>query len=132
MRHPTQAKGIPGQSSGRPTHSSETSSPLDDFRLSLSEQIGGSLERILRLRKAEDVAGRFDRKRSTVYRWAAEPGDVPISALTILGDLDPDPEFLARVAGILMSHSSAKALAREAAGRSTVIVQEISPGRWVR
>jgi hypothetical protein len=88
------------------------------------------LERALRLTKAETIAAAVDRKRSTVYRWAAAPEDVPLAAIPALASFDPDPEFLPRIAGLLLSHVAASALTREAQHRATLIVQEIAPGRW--
>src|SRR6188508_2217466 len=101
------------KANGIPRGDAAVGQALDDFRADLAGQIGGALERILRTHKAEAVAGRFDRKRSTVYRWAADPSDVPVSALLALSELEPGPEFLLRGAGILLSHGSSRALAHE-------------------
>ena len=124
-----QAKGVFG--AGEPVGPA-AGQPSSGLSPTLESELRGCLERVLRAYKAEDVAGRIDRKRSTVYRWAGSPGDVPLGALTILTDLDPDPESLARIAGVLLAHVSARALAREAQGRAVLILEEIAPGRWGR
>lgn len=124
-----QSNGMPGS---HPRSSSIESSPSADFRHGLEGQIGAALERILAYHKAETVAAAFDRKRSTVYRWAAAPEDVPASALLTIALLDPDPEFLVRFAGLLLASTADRALQREAEGRVALIVQEIAPGKWVR
>lgn len=98
----------------------------------LDTELRGCMERILRAHKAEAVAGEVDRKRSTVYRWAAHPEDIPAGALLALADLDPDPDGLARVAGCLLAHVATRALARQAQGRALLIIEESSPGRWTR
>lgn len=108
--------------------SNRTSFALDDFR----SEVGAALERALRIHKAETIAAACDRKRSTIYRWAADPADVPLAALPALASFDPDPEFLARIAGLLLSIHAQRALAREAQGRAVMVFQELSPGRWGR
>src|SRR5262245_5253274 len=109
-----------------------TGQPPDGLSPSLAGEIAASLDRILRRHKAETVGGAVDRSRSTVYTWAGHPDQVPISALPILASFDPDPEFLARVAGHLMAEVSSQALRRHAAGRAVLIVEELAPGRWGR
>lgn len=106
--------------------------PLDDFRPRLEDEIRASLERALRIHKAETIAAAVDRKRSTVYRWQAEPADVPAGALAVLATFDPDPEFLPRVAGHLLSVVAARALRHEATGRAVMVFHELAPGRFVR
>ena len=106
---------------------------LDDFRPNVEGELGSSLERSLRIYKAETIGAAVDRKRSTIYRWAASPEDVPLSAVPTLAEFDPDPDFLARIAGHLLAHVSSAALARSAAGKAITIIHEIGgTGRWGR
>jgi len=122
---PVAANAFQRDSNGNP-------SPLDGLSPLLKGEVGASIERILRHHKAEAIGGVCDRKKSTVYRWAADPSDVPVSALGALASMDNDPEFLARVAGHLLTALAAVALAREAQGRAVSIFHEISPGKWGR
>lgn len=121
-----------GQTNGIPRLSNEAAVPRDDFRVRVEDEISASLERALRLHKAETIAAAVDRKRSTVYRWQADPRDVPASALRVLASFDPDPEFLARVAGHLLAEIASTALRHEAEGRSVMVFHELTPGRFVR
>jgi hypothetical protein len=105
-----------------------TGSAREDFR----RQVGDSLERSLRAHKAETIAAAVDRKKSTVYRWAASPEDVPLALIPALAAFDPDPEFLSRIAGLLLAIHAQRALAHEAQGRTLQVFHEISPGRWAR
>lgn len=106
--------------------------PLDALSPSLKNEVEASLERALRMYKAETIAADVNRKRSTVYRWQAAPEDVPIGALPVLAKYDPDPEFLARVAGVLLAAVSSQALARQTVGKTLMLLQEVSPGKWAR
>jgi hypothetical protein len=101
---------------------------LDDFR----QEVSGLLERALRGHKAEAIAAAVDRKRSTIYRWAAEPQDVPLDAIAALSQFDPDTDCLSRIAGLLMAIHSQRALARKAQERAAAAFYEIAPGKWVR
>lgn len=115
-----------------PRSTAPVGQPLDAaFASTLEAEISASLARVLRQHKAEVVAADVDRKRSTVYRWAAHPADVPVAALPVLARYDPDPEMLARVAGHLLAEVSAAALRRQSIGRAITIIEEIAPGRVV-
>jgi hypothetical protein len=121
-----------GKAKGIPSAADPAGQPPDGLSPSLVHEIGASLERVLRLHKAETVGGAVDRSRSTIYAWAAHPEHVPVAALLVLATFDPDPEFLARVAGHLMAEISTQAMRRHAAGRALLVINEISPGRWGR
>jgi len=108
--------------------SNVTGSAQEDFR----RQVGDSLERSLRAHKAEVIAAAVDRKKSTVYRWAASPEDVPLALIPSLAAFDPDPEFLARLAGLLLAIHAQRALAHQAQGRTLQVFTEYAPGRWGR
>jgi hypothetical protein len=101
---------------------------LDDFR----QEVGALLERALRAHKAEAIAAAVDRKRSTIYRWAAEPEEVPLTAIPALTGFDPDPDCLGRIAGLLLAIHAQRALARQAQGRAISVFYEVSPGKWGR
>jgi hypothetical protein len=116
------------QANGFQPDSNVTGSAREDFR----RQVGDSLERCLRAHKAETIAAAVDRKKSTVYRWAAQPEDVPLSVITALAAFDPDPEFLSRVAGLLMAVQAQRALAHQAQGRALQVFYELTPGKWAR
>lgn len=108
--------------------SNVTGSAREDFR----RQVGDSLERSLRAYKAETIAAAVDRKKSTVYRWAAQPEDVPLALIPALASFDPDPEFLSRIAGLLMGIQAQRAIAHQAQGRTLQVFHELSPGKWGR
>ena len=106
---------------------------LDDFRPNVEGELGSCLERALRMHKAETIGAAVDRKRSTIYRWAANPEDVPLSVVPALAEFDSDPDFLARIAGHLLAHVSSAALSRAAAGKAITIIHELGgTGKWGR
>jgi hypothetical protein len=128
MTTPVRGIGGQGKANGFQQESNVTGSAREDFR----RQVGDSLERALRAHKAETIAAAIDRKKSTVYRWAASPEDVPLSVIPSLAAFDPDPEFLARLAGIFMAINAQRALAHQAQGRTLQVFTEYAPGRWGR
>lgn len=132
-RREEQANGVRSQSSGMASsHSAGSSEPtgrLDDFRPSLTDQLGDSIERVFQVYGWRKFAERVDRKKSRVHEWVGDPGQIPAYAIEVLVDMDPDPEFPARLAGILASRMAARALAREASGRTRIIIEDIGPGR---
>jgi len=128
MPNRVRPSGGDGQAKTVQQPSNDPVSTLGDFR----QEVGESLARALRVHKAETIGAAIDRKRSTIYRWAAEPEEVPLAVIPTLSTFDPDPEFLARVAGMLLAIHAQRALAREAMGRSLQVFHEISPGRWAR
>jgi hypothetical protein len=118
------------QAKGIASHGDPTRQQSDGLSPSLEAEVYASLCRALVQHKADEIAGECGVDRSTFYRWQAKPRRVPIGALPALAHMDPDPEFLSRVCGHLLAHVARGALARQAAGRSALIVQEISPGKW--
>jgi len=117
---PGEAKGIEGQAT-------------DGRQLSprLESEVHDALARALRLHKAETIAAECGVDRATIYKWAAKPSRVPVTVLDVLASFDPDPEMLSRIAGHLLAAVAARAITREAQGRSVSIFHEIN-GRWVR
>ena len=121
----SQAKGFQPDSNDQP-------SPLESLSPLLKGECGASLERILRVHKPSALGDKCDRKKSTIYRWAADPADVPLAAIGAMAALDPDDEFLVRVAGHLLAVAASRALARDAQRRAQNVFHEIAPGRWAR
>ena len=99
---------------------------------SLESEIHDSISRALRLHKAETIAAEMGLSRNYFYKLLAAPEKFSLCRVPILARFDPDPEFLARVAGHLLTHLTASALARQAAGRAKLIIEEVSPGKWGR
>ncbi len=103
---------------------------------SLVGEIGAALDRAVRAHKAEEIARALDGgnglNRATFYKMVGRPRRFYAGDLLALADFDPDPEFLARFAGLLMAYASHKALVRQAQGRAVMVFAEYAPGRYGR
>lgn len=126
-----QAKGFQRDPGGVGQALENLDPTLEGLSLLLTREVAASLERGLARVKASAVGAVVDRGKSTVYKWAAEGRDIPVSALGALAHFDPDPDFLTRLGAHLLS--TAAALAKKRAGeRRVFIVEEVGPGRMVR
>ncbi len=126
------ANKVAGPSFTPTTLSPDASTPGAGLSPSLESEIHGSLARCLGKHKAETIAAECEVDRATIYKWAAKPSRVPLSKVQVLAAFDPDPEFLARVAGHLLSAVAKAALVHQAQGRSISVFYEFAPGKWGR
>ena len=121
-----QAKGV--HDSVRQQAGLSTGCPRD-FRLpAIASEIADSLERTLRLEKAETVGEKLGYGRSQVYEWAEHPDTFPLGLLPALARLDYDADLLNRIAHALLVEAAGVAAARRAAGQRCVTVAAPTQG----
>ena len=116
IRPPRAPAGPPRPTAGR---------PLDRLSPSLEAEAGAALERALVRTKAETIGAACDRKRSSVYQWAAHPETIPLGALPVIAGFDPDPEFMSRMAGHLLQWVAARALRRQVDGGIVTVLHNL-------
>lgn len=95
----------------------------------VASEIGEAFARVLRCLKAEAIAEHVGVGRSRCYELAGHPNQVPVEMLSALASLDPDPEFLARVAHALLVEHAALAARRRAAGQQSITLPSPQQGR---
>jgi len=119
MRARDKAKGIqPGGSSVRPP----VHSPSTALSPSLDSELRASWERVFKIHKAETVGAELDLGRSRVYEIAGHPGETQFRHLFALAEFDYDPEFISRLAHVLLAWAAARAARRKAEGGRIVII----------
>lgn len=101
----------------------------DPLSPTIAAEVLESLRRCQIKEKAETLAAELGVSVQHFYKhYMARPGRFPVDGLFVLAEHDPDPEFIPRVCAHLFAAVSAKAMRRQAAGQSTLILQQASLG----